>query len=197
MRTCITLVCFAVMLLLSRSSFAGQERSFGVIDRLKGEDPSCDLVNRAYERTANASNYVIYVNELRGDGKIIPDFEDWLTPTNEILYYSVPNKGSINKRPMRLTVLQDAPLLRNCRFVAKVSTIAYGRAQRYAADWQRGTWKSRIDIWIATDTNRFLQASRDFSGLPSPFPFSKTLEIYRYPGQHGRDPKTQSAVIPF
>lgn len=196
MRTTFIMISFAVAFLLSTYGFADQERSFGVIDRLDGEDPSCDLVNRAYEKTANASNYTIYINELRSDGTIRPILEDWLTPHNEILDYPVPAKGGIEKRPLRLTVFGGVPLLRDCRFVAKVATV-YGGARHYIAAWQRGKWKARLNIWIASTTNRFLQVSRDFSGLQSPFPFAKTLEIYRYPGNDSINPKTQAAVIPF
>jgi hypothetical protein len=196
MRIGFKLVFFVAALTASTSGIAGQERSFGVIDRLAGEDPSCDLVNRAYEKTANASNYTIYINELRSNGTIRPVLEDWLTPKNEILDYSVPGKGGIKRRSLRLTVLAGVPLLRNCRFVAKIDSV-YGGVMHYAAAWQRGEWKAQLDIWISSDTDRFLQVTRDFSSFQSPFPFAKTLEIYRYPGQDSIDPKIQAAVIPF
>ena len=36
-------------------SFAEDARSTGLHDRLPGEDPSCDIVNRSYERTVRGN----------------------------------------------------------------------------------------------------------------------------------------------
>ncbi|PZM08843.1 hypothetical protein CPY51_28170 [Rhizobium tubonense] len=76
-------------------SFADNERSFGLVDRLPGEDPSCDAVNRAYEKTSNLARYTIYVAELKPDGTIAPFGEDWIETQMNISLWQPTRTSSI------------------------------------------------------------------------------------------------------
>jgi hypothetical protein len=177
MRLILALFFFGVTL-APGLSFADNERSFGLVDRLPGEDPACDAVNRAYEKTSNLGRYTIYVGALKPDGTIAPFEEDWIEQQNEYLDYP-GDKGFVHRRPLRLTTSSVDPVFRACRLIGNEET-ARGPALHFAGTWHRG-FTSLTDIWVSMKTGRILQISRTFSHLQSPFPFDKTMELYDYP----------------
>ncbi|MGO4134257.1 hypothetical protein ACEQ6A_06820 [Rhizobium brockwellii] len=164
---------FALILLLILSTAlpcAAQEdrRSFGLLDRLPGEDPSCDFVNRSYERTFGR-NYSArtYGVQPTGDYELIETgiFVGDLAYDRQGL-----GRWHLRHRELRQTVDGIGAVFRHC---SDASDSLYGAVpvKVFQVDWARNGYNAKSEVVIATATAKFIKITSHFIGIPpSGFP---------------------------
>ncbi|MGR9249480.1 hypothetical protein [Rhizobium leguminosarum] len=158
------------LILLVALPCAAQEdrRSFGLLDRLPGEDPSCDFVNRSYERTFGG-NYSarIYGVQPTGDYQLI-ETEIFVGD----LAYDRQGLGRwhLRHRGLRKTIGEIGAVFRHC---SNASDSLYGAVpvKVFQVDWSRNGYNAKSEVVIATATAKFVKITSHFVGeSPSDFP---------------------------
>ncbi|NKK54735.1 hypothetical protein GFM44_01985 [Rhizobium leguminosarum bv. viciae] len=149
---------------------AAQEhrRSFGLLDRLPGEDPSCDFVNRSYERTFGGKfSARTYGVQPMGDYELIETgiFIGDLAYDRQGL-----GRWHLRHRGLRKTVDGIGAIFRHC---SNASDSLYGAVpvKVFQVDWARNGYNTKTEVLIATATAKFVKITSHFVGKsPSGFP---------------------------
>ena len=180
----ILLVAGLCLTVQSGPAFADQDRNFGIVDRQPEEDPSCEAVNRAYERTANSGTYLLKINRDNEGAQMSP-YADSLFIESGMYTRVLQGDWKKHRRPV-LTPIADPglvssyPIFRSCRFIGQQE--ATGEiAFRYTANWERRWLLAYSNIWISKESGKFIQTTREFDTTSHhPFGFAKTFETYEY-----------------
>jgi len=149
---------------------AAQEdrRSFGLHDRLPGEDPSCDFVNRSYERTVGG----YYATRLYG---VQPTGEFELLLMRVFMGDVAYDRQGLGRwhlryRGPRKTVDGIGAVFRHC---SNASDGFYGAVpvKVFQVDWSRDGYNAKSEVVISTATSKIIKNSRQFIGAtPTGFP---------------------------
>lgn len=158
----------------AQSSFAEDARSTGLHDRLPDEDPSCDFVNRAYERTFSG-NFTARVYGLEPSGGIR------LFGTDTYIGYSHYFRQRLGNwylqyRVLRPTVEAVGAVFQNCS-IATDSLYGGVPVKVYQVDWARNGYNAKAEVVISAATSKFIKSTRRFIGKP-PYGFPVTLDIF-------------------
>jgi hypothetical protein len=131
-----------------------------------GEDPNCDLVNRAYMRTVNSGRYKVNFSHIEADGNEVFDMETRFVDRS---YYTRRNNEPWvrRSRPLLLTVRWEAPAARKRPVVQGCvrmgdETVDGIAAMRFKGEWQRSTFSASTEVWISKDNLTYLKAIRRF-----------------------------------
>jgi hypothetical protein len=167
-RLALSVAAVAVLVSPARLSYAEDRRSFGFADRRQGEDPSCDLVNRAYERTFNGNLATrIYSVEPNGAADLLETYR--LVGSAS---YDRTSLGTWHKRyrGFQSTVDGIGAVFRNCEFVSHQD---YGNipTQSFRGDWARLGYNASVEVWISEVSGKVIKTVRRFNGKsPHDFP---------------------------
>ncbi|MBA8835215.1 hypothetical protein [Rhizobium leguminosarum] len=143
-------------------------------DRLPGEDPSCDFVNRSYERTFGR-NYSArtYGVQPTGDYELIETgiFVGDLAYDRQGL-----GRWHLRHRELRKTVHGIGAVFRHC---SKASDSLYGAVpvKVFQVDWSRNGYNAKSEVVIATATAKFIKITSHFIGKP-PTAFPVAMAIF-------------------
>jgi hypothetical protein len=153
---------------------AEDRRGLRSSEHLKGEDPSCDFINRAYERTASG-NFATRVYGVEPSGAI-----NILGSNTYIGRFAYDRQGlgkwHLRYRVRRKTVDGIGAVFRNC---VLESTGLYGRVpvKTYRVDWAREGYNAKSEVVISELTSKFIKTTRHFAGQ-SPAGFPVMLEVF-------------------
>jgi hypothetical protein len=153
-------------------------RTHGVEARELGEDPSCELVNRAYMRTVNSGRYSVDYYQLKDDGKeVLRSQGRFIDRTYHYRFESLLwNK---RQRPLLTTITRDGPVVQDCVRVGDEDVDGVPSIH-FRGKWQRDGKFATIDVWIAKDELINVKTLRSFStNPPQLLPYTKSVERYR------------------
>jgi hypothetical protein len=144
-----------------RPQLVEDRRSFGLSDRVEGEDPSCDVVNRAYERTYRG-NLATRVYSVQRDGTI-DALGLYRFIGNASYDRRLPGRWHKRHRGMVKTMDGIGAVFRNCKLVSRPS---YGRIPTllFTVDWARRGYNASSEVWISEQTQKFIKVIRRFRG---------------------------------
>lgn len=175
----VALILALILSVVSQSAAQEDRRSFGLLDRLPGEDPSCDFVNRSYERTFGGN----FASRLYG-----------VQPTGafELLLMRVVigdlaydrqglGRWHLRYRGLRRTVDGIGAVFRHC---SNASDSLYGAVpvKVFQVDWARDGYNAKSEVVISTATSKIIKIPRQFVGAtPTGFPvMTEIFETKRY-----------------
>jgi hypothetical protein len=165
---------FSSICLIIPSVAAGTEdaRNHGLVDRLPGEDPTCDIVNRAYQNAQNhgrVSEFIFEVgptsNSLWAEYRYIRrrsydhKIEDYVWDTRP--------------RPYLKTTENGRPIFTACQPV--IDPAALPGTTEFSARWTRHGKSASATISISN--GKIYRIERHFDPESSPFPFDAVVEI--------------------
>ena len=153
-------------------------RTHGIEARELGEDPSCELVNRAYMRTVDNGRYAVDYYQLKDDGKeVLRSQGRFIDRTYHYRLESLLwNK---RQRPLLTTITRDGPIVQDCVRLDDEDVDGVPSVH-IRGEWQRWGKFATIDIWIAKDELVYMKALRSFSSDPLRLlPYPKIVERYR------------------
>lgn len=139
-----------------------------MLDRLPGEDPACDFVNRSYERTFGGNfSARTYGVQPMGDYELIETgiFIGDLAYDRQGL-----GRWHLRHRGLRKTVDGIGAVFRHC---SNASDSLYGAlpVKVFQVDWARNGYNAKSEVVIATATAKFVKITSHFVGRsPSGFP---------------------------
>ncbi|MGO6813055.1 hypothetical protein ACCS61_37095 [Rhizobium ruizarguesonis] len=174
MRLSIFALILPLILTVATQSAAQEDRrSFGLDVRLPGEDPSCDFVNRSYERTVGG-NYAtrLYGVQQTGDFELLE-----LRVFIGDLSYDRQGLGRwhLRHRGLRRTVDGIGAVFRHC---SNASDGFYGAVpvKVIQADWARNGYNAKAEVLISIGTSKIIKITRRFVGA-KPTGFQVMTEI--------------------
>lgn len=153
-------------------------RSNGVVDRLPGEDASCDAVNRAYQNTVGRGSVQDAVYEVGADSNSLFAESRWIGR----FAYSHQIQEVVWGRWQRIylqTMEDGRPVFSNCHPIN--ASVSGPRSLKYEAHYERRGSTASATIWIEDD--RMARIERHFDPGKSPYPFAVSLEIFTDDGR--------------
>jgi hypothetical protein len=173
----LSIFAFTLSLVLSvapQSAAQEDRRSFGFFDRVPGEDPSCDFVNRAYESTVGG-NYATRLYGVQPTGAF-----ELLSVRIFIGNLAYDRQGlgrwHLRHRGLRKTVDGIGAVQRHC---SNTSDGFYGAVpvKVFQVDWARDGYNAKSEVVISTATSKIIKTTRQFVGA-TPTGFSVMTEIF-------------------
>ncbi|WP_117195261.1 COG3904 family protein [Rhizobium terrae] len=143
-----------------------------------GEDPSCDMLNRAYMRTRNTGRYSAYHYVLDQNGEEVLALQQRYI--DRALYSNSMNTSwKIWPRVVLGTVENGAPVFRHClRLLDKV--VNGVDAYHFSAAWTRGARRAHAEVWVAKDTLRTLVVELTDGAAKQTLPSRKVFERFDF-----------------
>ncbi|NNU53260.1 hypothetical protein [Rhizobium indigoferae] len=164
----VALILPVILSVVSQSAAQEDRRSFGLLDRLPDEDPSCDFVNRSYERTFGG-NFAYRLYGVQPAGAF-----DLLEIRVFIGDFAYDRQGlgrwHLRHRGLRKTVDGIGAVFRHC---SNASDSLYGAApvKVFQVDWARNGYNAKSEVMISTATSKIIKTTRQFVGAtPTGFP---------------------------
>ena len=164
----VALILALILSVVSQSAAQEDRRSFALLDRLPGEDPSCDFVNRSYERTFGGNfSARTYGVQPMGDYELIETgiFIGDLAYDRQGL-----GRWHLRHRGLRKTVDGIGAVFRHC---SNASDSLYGAVpvKVFQVDWARNGYNAKSEVVISTATSKIIKTTRQFVGAtPTGFP---------------------------
>lgn len=188
----ILLASLAMLVLSAAGSLAEGEQGVDAVGRSPAEDPSCNCVNRSYEKTYRSERLSFVVYELvqeeqlrrrldvRFFGKMVfqrvePD-EKW-------------RSWEMKERPS--TFSSSGPVFNDCKFLREEGD-GRSRLMVYSLNWRREQYRALMTVWISKDDGRFVKARRDFDPAAprvKRFRTASVIDIFEYDGNKIVEPR--------
>jgi hypothetical protein len=160
-------------------------RSFGLVDRLPGEDASCNVVNRAYQEMADHGRLSVNIYRWTS-GHLGSPWAEYRYVQRSIFEQRLEKRlWDTWPRPFRETVENGKPVFSDCEPVAG-ETQPGQEPSEYSAHWSRNGIGAYAKIRISN--GEAAKIERHFDPGRGPFPFDDTVEVYR------EDPRLSSPV---
>ncbi len=161
------------------SAFADLEdpRTHGAEAREPGENPSCEILNRAYMRTVNSGRYSVDYYEPKENGKEVLRSQGRFIGRS--YHYRFDSRlWNERQRPLLTTITMGRPVVQDCVRLDDEDVDGVP-SMHIRGKWQRDGKIATTDVWIAKDELVYVKALRSFSSDPPRLlPFSKIVERY-------------------
>jgi hypothetical protein len=150
-------------------------RSFGLVERLSGEDASCDVVNRAYQKMANHGRFSVDAYEW-APGELGSPWVEYRYVQRSIFEQRLNKRlWEAWPRPIRETMENGKPVFTNCEPVAG-ETQPGQEPSEYSARWSRNGIGAYAKIRISN--GEAVRIERHFDPGQGPYPFNDAVEFY-------------------
>lgn len=179
----IVLASLTILILSSVKPFAESGQGVDAISQAPAEDPSCDLVNRAYQKTYRSERLSFVVHELTQEGRLRRRLE--LRLIDKVAFQRLEPDGEwssweINTRPSIFT--SSGPVFSDCKLLRE-EDIGYSKLVVYSSKWKREQYRAFITVWISETDGRIVRTRRDFdAAYPRVHEFrtDSVVDIYEY-----------------
>lgn len=179
----ILLASLAMLVLLAAGSLADGEQGADAVGRSPAEDPSCNYVNRSYEKTHQFERLGFVVYELtqggqlrrRVDGRFIDKMAfERLEPSGSWRSWKITARPSIFS--------SFGPVFSDCRLLREEGD-GPSKLVVYSSTWKRQHYKALITVWISEADGRIMKTRRDFDPAAprvEQFRTASVIDIYEY-----------------
>ncbi|WP_250914767.1 hypothetical protein [Ciceribacter sp. S95] len=179
----IVLASLAVLILSFSGSFAESEPGADAVGRPPTEDPSCDFVNRSYQKTYRSERLSFVTYELPQEEQLKRRLD--VRFIDEMVFQRLEPGGSwrswtIKARPSIFS--SSGPVFNDCSLLREEGD-GSSKLIVYSSEWKREQYRALITIWISETDGRIVKTRRDFDSvapLVKQFRTASVIEIYEY-----------------
>ena len=179
----IVLASLTMLILSSGHSFAEGEHDTDAAGAPPAEDPSCNFVNRSYEKTYRSERLSFVVYELPQEDQLKRRLD--VRFFDKMVFQRVEpdekwRSWEMKERPAIFS--SSGAVFSDCRLLREEGD-GSSKLIVYSSAWKREQYRALITVWISEEDGRIVKTRRDFDPAAPRVKWFRTasvIDIYEY-----------------